>query len=232
MAISEDYSTCNDNYLCSVIEIAEAVIEFDSELNFIKQFGSGELRHPGDIRIISDIILILPQSDNCIYCYYIYCTLQKKIQLTGQDHLMTVALFFTINKKGNFLIADHINYQIRIFSSKGVLTHILGTGHLPYVSGITLDNFGKSFVRVLAKKDVSWNSKSQLMFIIKTLFTFVFFMYITVQCFPTWCPCCSNLEVLQISVVHQILQLYHDSVGHHKISSFKIALEINNLLGF
>ena len=95
---------------------------FDSELNFIQQFGSGELRHPGDIRIISDIIYILPQSDNCIYCYNIDCTLQKKIKLTGQDQLMTVALFFTIDKKGNFLIADHTNFKIRIFSSKGVLT--------------------------------------------------------------------------------------------------------------
>ena len=116
---------------------------FDSELNFIKEFGKGELRCPIDIRILSDTIYVLPLSDNCIYCYNIDCTLQKKIELTGQDQLMTVVLFFSIDKKGNFLIADHTNYQIRIFSSQGVLTHILGTRHLPYVAGITLDNFGK-----------------------------------------------------------------------------------------
>ena len=114
---------------------------FDSELNFIAYFGYGELGYPRDIKIVSDTIYILPQSKNCIYCYNRDCTLQRKIELTGQERLMSTAFFFTIDKKGNFLVTDLSLEQIRIFSPDGVLKHILGTRQLPLVFGIALDNF-------------------------------------------------------------------------------------------
>ena len=114
---------------------------FDSELNFIAYFGYGELGYPRDIKILSDTIYILSQNKNCIYCYNTDCTLQRKIELTGQERLMSTAFFFTIDKKGNFLVTDLSLEQIRIFSPDGVLKHILGTRQLPLVFGIALDNF-------------------------------------------------------------------------------------------
>ena len=116
---------------------------FDSELNFIIDFGFGELSYPTDIHILSDTIYILSVDNNCIYCYNRDCTLRKKIELFGQEQLMTSAWFFTIDKKGNFLITDQSLGQIRIFSSKGVLSNILGRGQLPFLCGITLDNFDR-----------------------------------------------------------------------------------------
>ena len=66
------------------------------------------------------------------------------IELFGQEQLMITALFFTIDKKGNFLITDTSLQQIRIFSSEGVLSNILGRGQqLPFLAGITLDNFDR-----------------------------------------------------------------------------------------
>ena len=117
---------------------------FDSELNCVKEFDYGELSSPVDIKVLSDTIFILSLDTNCIYCYNIDCTLQKKIELTGQEQLMTSSLFFTIDKNGNFLITDHSSQQIRIFSPKGVLRHILA-GQLPFLglSGVTLDNFDR-----------------------------------------------------------------------------------------
>ena len=112
---------------------------FDSELNYVKDFGNGELKLPRDIKILSNTMYILSQSNNSIHCYNIDCTLQRKIELTGQEQQMTGALFLSIDKNGNFLITDQSNNQIRIFSSKGVLKHILGTGHLPFSAGIILD---------------------------------------------------------------------------------------------
>ena len=113
---------------------------FDSDLNCVKKFGYGELKLPSDIQILSDTMYILSRYNNSIHCYNIDCTLQRKIELTGQEQQMTLALFFSIDKNRNFLITDQSNDQIRIFSSKGVLKHILGTGHIPYSAGITLDN--------------------------------------------------------------------------------------------
>ena len=128
-------------YICDIS--MQRIQIFDSELNFIKRFGYGELSGPSDIRILSDTIYILSLDNNCIYCYNRDCTLQKKIVLFGQEQLMTSALFFTIDKKGNFLIIDQSHQQIRIFSSKGVLSNILGRGQLPFLNGITLDNFDR-----------------------------------------------------------------------------------------
>ncbi|KAI6661347.1 Ring finger protein nhl-1 [Oopsacas minuta] len=113
---------------------------FDSNLNFIKEFGSGELKLPRDITVFSDRIYILSQNNNSIYCYNRDYTLQNIIQLTGQQQPMIASLFFTIDKKGNFLITDSTANDIRIFSPQGVMKHILGRGHLSYLYDIVFDN--------------------------------------------------------------------------------------------
>ena len=128
-------------YICD-INIQRIQI-FDSELNFIKYFGYGELSTPSDIHILSETIYIISLDNNCIYCYNKDCTLQRKIELFGQEQLMTAANFFAIDKKGNFLITDETLGEIRIFSSKGVLSNILGRGQPSFLYAITLDNFDR-----------------------------------------------------------------------------------------
>ncbi|KAI6649867.1 PEP-CTERM sorting domain-containing protein [Oopsacas minuta] len=113
---------------------------FDSNLNLIKEFGYRELKLPKDITVFSDRIYILSRDNNSIHCYNRDCTLQNIIQLTGQDQPMTAANFFTIDKKGNFLITDDTANNIIIFSPQGVMKHILGRGHLYLLNGIVLDN--------------------------------------------------------------------------------------------
>ena len=126
-------------YVCDVS--TQVVQIFDSRLNYIKDFGYRELSHPSDITILAGTIYILSKNDNCIYCYNLDCTLRKKIELIGQEQIMTTATFFTIDKKGNFLITDTSLERINIFSPKGVLIHILGAGQLPFLAGIALDKF-------------------------------------------------------------------------------------------
>ena len=112
---------------------------FDIQLQFIRQFGVGQIKLPTSITVYSDTIHILSQDQNSIYCYHRSGTYLKKIELTGQQQ-MTLALFFTIDKRGNFLITDQMINEIRIFSPDGVLKHILGRGHHRTLSGIQLDN--------------------------------------------------------------------------------------------
>ena len=113
---------------------------FDLNLKFVKMFGYGEIKSPNDIAIYSDTLHILSHDQNTIYCYNRDGTYLKKIELTGQEQQMTVALFFTTDKKGNFIITDQSTDEIRIFSPNGVLKHILGRGHLTFITGIILDN--------------------------------------------------------------------------------------------
>ena len=77
---------------------------FDINLQFVKEFGYGEIKLPTDIAIYSDTLHILSQDQNTIYCYNRDGTYLKKIELTGQEQLMTTAIFFAIDKKGNFFV--------------------------------------------------------------------------------------------------------------------------------
>ena len=113
---------------------------FDIDFKFVKQFGYGQIELPTDIAICSNTLHILSTEQNTIYCYNRDGTYLKKIELTGQEQQMTTARFFTTDKKGNFIITDQSSNEIRIFSPNGVHKHILGRGHLTYLSGITLDN--------------------------------------------------------------------------------------------
>ena len=113
---------------------------FDLNLKFVKLFGYGEIESPTDIAICSDTLHILSQEQNTIYCYNRDGTYLKKIELTGQEQQMISAVFFTTDKKGNFIITDQSTDEIRIFSPNGVLKHILGRGHLTFIAGITLEN--------------------------------------------------------------------------------------------
>ena len=112
----------------------------DINLNYIKQFGSGEIKFPADISIHSDRIYILSRSMNCIYCYNKDCTFLKRIQLSGGDIPMTLSMFMVIDPKGNFLISDSSNQEVRIFSPQGILKHIIGRGHFNLLNDLTLDN--------------------------------------------------------------------------------------------
>ena len=116
---------------------------FNSNLQFVKQFGYGEIKCPSDISIHSDTLHILSQEQNTVYCYNRDGTYLKKIELTGQQQQMTTALFFTMDKRGNFLITDNAIDEIRIFSPDGVLKNTLGRGQHYLLAGITIDNANK-----------------------------------------------------------------------------------------
>ena len=125
-------------YLCHLSQ--QIILVCDINLNYIRQFGSGEIKLPIDISVHSDRIYILSHSVSSIYCYNKDCTFLKKIELSGGEKPMTVALFMVIDPKGNFLISDSSNQEVRVFSPQGILKHIIGRGHFNILNGLTLDN--------------------------------------------------------------------------------------------
>ena len=131
---------CCDEFLYICDSGYQKIHVCDLNLKYIKDFGSGKIRSPVDVSIHSDRIYILSQSMSSIYCYSKECTFQKEIELTGGDKPMTTTLFMAIDPKGNFLISDHSNQEIRIFSPQGILKHIIGQGHFNSLNGLTLDN--------------------------------------------------------------------------------------------
>ena len=135
---------CDDFlYICDVR--CQAIYVFDFNLKYIKQFGSGKIRYPIDISIYSDGIYILSQSMSSIYCYNKDCTFQKEIELHGGEKPMTISMFMIIDLKGNFLISDSSNQEIRVFSPQGILKHIIGKGHFNFLNGLAIDNSNNIF---------------------------------------------------------------------------------------
>ena len=118
----------------------QKIYVFDLNLKHIREFGSGKLRYPVDISIHSNRIYILSQSFNSIYCYNKDCTFQEEIELSGGEKPMAVALYMVIDPRGNFLISDSSNHEVRIFSPQGILKHSMGKGHFNSLGGLALDN--------------------------------------------------------------------------------------------
>ena len=131
---------CYDTFLYICDCGFQRIQVFDLNLNYIKHFGSEQISYPIDVSIHSDRIYILSQSTSSIYCYNKDCTFQKEIELTGSDKPITSAMCFVIDCKGNFLISDYSNHEIRIFSPQGILKHIIGQGQFNFLSGLILDN--------------------------------------------------------------------------------------------
>ena len=131
---------CCDKFLYICDSGYQRISVFDLNLKYIKDFGSEQISYPIDVSIHSDRIYILSQSMSSIYCYSKDCTFQKEIELKGENKPMTLALFMVIDIKGNFLISDDSNQEIRIFSPQGILKHIIGQGHFNFLNGLTLDN--------------------------------------------------------------------------------------------
>ena len=131
---------CCDEFLYICDYRYQRIYIHDLNLNYIKHFGSGEIKYPVDISIHSNRIYILSRSISSIYSYNKDCTFLKKIELSGGDIPMTLTLFMVIDPKGNFLISDCSNQEVRIFSPQGVLKHIIGRGHFNLLNGLTLDN--------------------------------------------------------------------------------------------
>ena len=125
-------------YICDLS--LQLVHVLDLNLNYIDYFGSGKIRFPIDISIHSDQIYILSQSMSSIYCFNMDYTFLKEIELLGGERPMNVAIFMIIDPRGNFLISDTSNQEIRIFSSHGILKQTIGQRHFNFLNGITLDN--------------------------------------------------------------------------------------------
>ena len=73
---------------------------------------------PRSIAIYLVSLYILSQDQDMIYCDQRDGSFLRKIKLTGQEQQMTAALFFAIDKKGNFIISDRSINELRIFFTK------------------------------------------------------------------------------------------------------------------
>ena len=114
------------------------------ELKFKSQLGADKLRHPLDVKLSKDYILILDESNPCIHMYgYDLNPLESNVS-RGNGMQVVNPIFFFIDNSKNILISDYGSDCILIFDSLFKLIHKIDTVRQPM--GVAVDKRGRIIV--------------------------------------------------------------------------------------
>ena len=144
---------CTDN--SGDVYVAEydnnKVSVFSKYLDFLKHLGTQQLRHPRDVKVTSNNVVVLDSSPNCIHFFSISGTLLRSCVTQGEVGMAFCSWFFCLDTKGNILITDYLRHNIKILSPSGQLMHAIGKrghggGELYFPYGICLSQEGTIFL--------------------------------------------------------------------------------------
>ena len=124
---------------------------FSKDLNFLKHLFTQQLKHPYDVKVTPNSVVVLDGSPNCIHFFLRSGALLRSCVTRGEDGMVYNPQFFCLDPAGNILITDYYRYNIKILSPSGQLMHTIGKrGHgrgelfIPY--GVCLSQTGTIFV--------------------------------------------------------------------------------------
>ena len=129
----------------------DRVSVFSKDLNFLKHLGTQQLKHPNDVKVTPNSVVVLDRSPNCIH-FFSRCGDRLRSCVTqGRDGMVYYPWFFCLDTAGNILISDRYRRIIKILSPSGHLIHEIGKerhgrGELDNPSGICLSETGIIFV--------------------------------------------------------------------------------------
>ena len=102
---------------------------FTEELEFKICFGKGKLKHPKDVNLTTEGVIVMDHSPNCIHFMSRDGQFTRSIisQGDGDGCLVFNADFFCLDHSGNIIISDRKHDSVKIFSKDGELVHSIGT---------------------------------------------------------------------------------------------------------
>ena len=102
---------------------------FTEELKFKICFGKGKLKHPKDVNLTTECVIVMDHSPNCIHFMRRDGQFTSSIisQGYGDGCLVFNADFFCLDHSGNIIISDRKHDSIKIFSKEGEMIHSIGT---------------------------------------------------------------------------------------------------------
>ena len=124
---------------------------FSKQLQFLNCLASQQLKHPLDVKVTPDSVVILDRSPNCIHFYSRSGDLLRSCVTQGVDGTVCSPLFFCLDVAGNILITDTYRKDVKILSPSGHLIHEIGKvghgrGEFVYPHGICVSEQGIVFV--------------------------------------------------------------------------------------
>ena len=144
----------NNVYVCDCNN--NRVQIFTEDLKFHSMLGIAVFNHPRDIKVTRDRVLVLDQSDPCMFVFDSNHVLTNRLITRGKQTINPVC--FDIDREYNIIMSDYNNHCVCVFNQEGEEIHRIGKsgqgiGEFVNPWGIVLDNAGR--IVVVCKKDTA-----------------------------------------------------------------------------
>ena len=128
------------------------------ELKYHSMLGIGLFTNPRDIKVTRDRVLVLDESDPCMFIFNSEHLLINRIITRGSDKQTNNPYSFDIDRDYNIMMSDYSNDCVYVFNKEGEQIHKFGKqgqgiGEFFRAWGIVLDNTGR--IIVVCSKDTN-----------------------------------------------------------------------------
>ena len=132
------------------------------ELKYHSMLGIDLLKSPRDVKVTRDRVLVLDQSDPCMFVFNSDHVLTNRLITTGYGKQTNNPRCFDIDREYNIIMSDYGNHCVYVFNQEGEQIHKFGKegqgiGEFYHPWGIALDNTGHIIV-------VCWKNTNCLQF--------------------------------------------------------------------
>ena len=132
------------------------------ELKYHSMLGIGLFTTPRDIKVTRDRVLVLDESNPCMFIFNSEHLLINRIITRGSDKQTNNPYSFDIDRDYNIMMSDYNNDCVYVFNKEGEQIHKFGKqgqgiGEFYFPYGIVLDNTGRIIV-------VCWKDTNCLQF--------------------------------------------------------------------
>ena len=145
-----DVSDRNHNiYVCDYDNNRVQILT--EELKYHSMLGIGLFTHPRDIKVTRDRVLVLDESDPCMFIFNSEHLLINRIITRGSDKQTSSPFSFDIDRDYNIMMSDYSNDCVYVFNKEGEQIFKFckqgqGIGEFYCPWGIVLDNTGRIIV--------------------------------------------------------------------------------------
>ena len=109
---------------------SHAISVFNTDLEFLRYIGTGDLWFPRDVRLSQDSILTLDKSDFCMHLFS--KAGEKKSNMIPLDpNRKSSPLFFSTDTSGSIIISDYEAKSLRVFDLTGNSIHTIEVSECP-----------------------------------------------------------------------------------------------------
>ena len=121
------------------------------ELKYHSMLGIDLLKFPRDVKVTRDRVLVLAESDPCMFVFNLYHVLTNKLITRGDGKQTKNSFCFDIDREYNIIMSDFSNHCVYVFNQEGEQIHKFGKegqgiGEFYQPFGIALDNTGHIIV--------------------------------------------------------------------------------------